>query len=106
VRRSPRFHVTSDAPLTVTIDVRAAGGRVCLLGGAERVFGCGEASVNNDGDTVTTLAQRLVDAFHADVFAPRVDMSQAEINSLDGSAQPTRNPLQTRFGTVPEVPAE
>ena len=103
VRRSPRFHVTSDAPLTVTIDVRAAGGRVCLLGGAERVFGCGEASVTNDADSVQTLAQRLVDAFHADVFAPRVDMSQAEINSLDGSSQSTRNPLETLFGPAPEI---
>ena len=103
LRRSPRFDITSDAPLTITVDVRAAGGRVCLLGGAERVFGCGEASVTNDADSVTTLAQRLVDAFHADVFAPRVDMSQAEINSLDGSAQPTRNPLETLFGPVPEV---
>ncbi|MBP7685259.1 MAG: hypothetical protein KBB95_25305 [Deltaproteobacteria bacterium] len=103
VRRSPRFHVTSDAPLTVSVDVRAAGGRVCLLGGAERVFGCGEASVTNDADSVQTLAQRLVDAFHTDVFAPRVDMSQAEINSLDGSSQSTRNPLETLFGPAPEI---
>lgn len=103
VRRSPRFHVTSDAPLTVSVDVRAAGGRVCLLGGAERVFGCGEASVTNDADSVETLAQRLVDAFHTDVFAPRVDMSQAEINSLDGSGQSTRNPLETLFGPAPEI---
>jgi len=103
VRRSPRFHVTSDAPLTVSVDVRAAGGRVCLLGGAERVFGCGEASVTNDADSVETLAQRLVDAFHHDVFAPRVDMSQAEINSLDGSSQSTRNPLETLFGPAPEI---
>jgi len=103
VRRSPRFHVTSDAPLTVSIDVRAAGGRVCLLGGAERVFGCGEASVTNDADSVATLAQRLVDAFHTDVFAPRVDMSQAEINSLDGSSQTTRNPLETLFGPAPTI---
>ncbi len=103
IRRSPRFHVTSDAPLTVSVDVRAAGGRVCLLGGAERVFGCGEASVTNDADSVQTLAQRLVDAFHTDVFAPRVDMSQAEINSLDGSSQSTRNPLETLFGPAPEI---
>lgn len=103
LRRSPRFDVRSDAPLTAQVDVRAAGGRVCLLGGAGRVFGCGEVSVDHDADDLDVLAQRVVDAFHDDVFAPRVDMSQAEINSLDGSGQGTRNPLETLFGPAPVI---
>lgn len=103
LRRSPRFEVTANAPLTIDVDVRAAGGRVCLLGGAERVFGCGEAGVSQDEDTVEVVAQRIVDAFHTDVFAPRVDMSQAQINSLDGSGTSTRNPLETLFGPAPTI---
>jgi tetratricopeptide (TPR) repeat protein len=103
IRRSPRFQERSDAPLQVQVNVNAGGGRVCLLGGAQRVFGCGEAGVEHDEDDVRSMSERIVSAFHDDVFAPRVDLSQAQINSLDGSTQPSRNPLETLFGPVPVI---
>ena len=59
--------------------------------------------MSQDEDTVEVVAQRIVDAFHTDVFAPRVDMSQAQINSLDGSGTSTRNPLETLFGPAPTI---
>ena len=94
LERSPRLWV-SDQPdaLRVRIDMNAAGGRVCI--DSQRTatqFGCGEANAEAD-DTPDLLVQRVVDDFHLRAFAPRVDLSQADIGSLDGSNQSTRAPL-------------
>jgi len=66
------------------VEATGEGGRICLLGLGGTVLGCGEASAE-EGDDADALATRLVVAFHDEVFAPRVDMSQADANSLDGS---------------------
>ena len=93
LRRSPRFDVTSDASLELRIEATAAGGQVCLLGRGGRVFGCGRAGLEHDDDDRRSLAQRLVDATHEAAFSPRVDLTQADIHSLDGAGGTTRNPL-------------
>lgn len=91
--RSPRLDGDDASPFVVRATADAAGGRVCLLGHEGTVLGCGEAT-SESGDDADRLARRLVEAFHARVFAPRVDLSQADVSSLDGANRTTRDPLE------------
>lgn len=92
MRRSPRFE-SSDDGLRIRID----GGRICLLGRTGAAWGCGEAEPVED-ETARSYRQRIVDAFHEEIFSPRVDLSRIDINSLDGSNRVTRNPLEDLVG--------
>jgi hypothetical protein len=85
--RSPRFERSSNG-LRIQID----GGRICLFGRTGAAWGCSEAGFQED-ETADSHAQRILDSFHAAIFAPRVDLSRIDINSLDGSNRVTRNPL-------------
>jgi len=87
VMRSPRFEASSEG-LRVQVD----GARICLFGRTGAAWGCGEAQPDHD-ETAVGYEQRIVDAFHAEIFSPRVDLSRIDINSLDGSNRITRNPL-------------
>ena len=67
----------------VTGDAREL--RLCLQGRGGRRYGCAEVDlrgVKKEDDQVA----RAVDAFHTKVFAPKIDLTQRDINSLDGSA--------------------
>ena len=88
VLRSPRFE-RSDQGMRIEIE----GARICLFGRTGAAWGCGEADPEPD-ETGTSYAQRVVDAFHAEIFSPRIDLSRIDINSLDGSNRVTRNPLE------------
>lgn len=87
ILRSPRFESSSEG-LRIQVD----GARICLFGRTGAAWGCGEAELEQD-DTGRSYEQRVVDAFHAEIFSPRVDLSRIDINSLDGSNRVTRNPL-------------
>ncbi len=87
VLRSPRFE-SSDEGLRVQVDA----GRICLFGRTGAAWGCSETALEED-ETADNYAQRVVDSFHVQIFAPRVDLSRIDINSLDGSNRVTRNPL-------------
>jgi hypothetical protein len=87
VLRSPRFE-SSDDGLRVQVD----GGQICLFGRTGASWGCSEAPMEDD-DTGGSYEQAIIDAFHSQVFSPRVDLSRIDINSLDGSNRVTRNPL-------------
>jgi len=87
IMRSPRFESSSEG-LRIQVD----GARICLFGRTGAAWGCGEAEPEED-ETGRTYEQRIVDAFHAEIFSPRVDLSRIDINSLDGSNRVTRNPL-------------
>jgi tetratricopeptide (TPR) repeat protein len=81
--RSPRFELGDRG---FVIDVRAdlAQGRACLVGASGAELACGSASAQtNDG--ADALARKLLDDFHERVFAPQVDLSQVDANSLDGT---------------------
>lgn len=80
---SPRFDV-GDRGLVVRIQGDRSRGELCLLGSSGDVLGCGRGEAKSNED-VETLAAKVLAEFHARVFAPRVDMSQADANSLDGS---------------------
>ena len=87
IRRSPRFE-PADEGLVIQVE----SGRICLFGRTGAAWGCGEAGLEED-ETGRSYAQRIVDAFHAEIFSPRIDLSRIDINSLDGSNRVTRNPL-------------
>ena len=91
--RSPRLDVDDSAPLTVQIAATNTSGRVCLVGAGGAVLGCGEAGARS-GDDADALARRIAAAFHGQVFAPRVDLTQADVGSLDGSNRVGRDPLE------------
>jgi tetratricopeptide (TPR) repeat protein len=93
LRRSPRLEPEDTSVFVVRATVEGGGGRICLLGHEGAVLGCGEA-VREAGEDEHSLARRLVASFHARVFAPRVDLSQADVSSLDGANRTTRNPLE------------
>lgn len=89
--RSPRFEV-GDEGLEVRGEVTAASARICLHGASGSVLGCGEATPT-PSEPIEVYAQHLIDDFHRQVFAPRVDLTQADVGSLDGSNRVGRDPL-------------
>ena len=81
--RSPRFLVEDDAPLIVRIQGSDASDlSVCLLTREGTVIRCAYPKSKWKGRDVVS---RLIKEFHALVFAPPIDMTQVELNSLDGS---------------------
>ncbi len=80
---SPRFDL-GDQGLMVEVHADRARGEACLIGvsGAQLACGRAEAKANESADD---LAARLLSAFHDHVFAPPIDLSQVDANSLDGS---------------------
>lgn len=82
--------------LSVRVESDGTSGSACLVGQDGSALGCGRgvAQANDDSDT---LASRIVQDFHDKVFAPRVDMTQADINSLDGTNLVKDDGLKTLF---------
>jgi tetratricopeptide (TPR) repeat protein len=80
---SPRLS-ESDAGLLLRIDADRTSGSACLIGSDHSEIGCGRATAKA-GDDARALASKIVRDFHEKVFAPRIDLGQADINSLDGT---------------------
>jgi len=59
--------------------------RLCLQGRGGRRYACAERDVAAARDDEERVAQ-AIDEFHSRVFAPKIDLTQRDINSLDGSA--------------------
>jgi hypothetical protein len=105
VERSPRFEVV-DQGLPVRIESDGAEARICLYGPRDERIGCGEIERRGNEDA-ERFAQRAIDAFHAGVFAPRVDLSQGAIHSLDGSNRVSRDALDSLIGPLlPSAPGD
>lgn len=83
LRRSPRFH-DAGGGYQVVVDGDDSSGSVCLLGPQRTRLSCAEVKIRPGEDT-GALARRLAAEFHAAAFAPRLDLTQADIRSLDGS---------------------
>ena len=83
LRRSPRFHRASGG-YQVVVDGQDASGSACLYDAQRTRLSCAEVKARA-GEDSEDLARRLVAEFHAATFAPRLDLTQAEIRSLDGS---------------------
>jgi hypothetical protein len=83
LRWSPRFHTAAHG-FELRIEPAGAGWLACLHGPHGALLHCSEAS-RNEAESDREVASRLVGALHAGAFAPRVDLTQADLRSLDGS---------------------
>ncbi len=93
---SPRLD-EGDTGLVLHIEADRSSGSACLVGADRSAIACGRAvaEATDDGDA---LAARIVRDFHTKAFAPRIDMTQSDINSLDGTNLVKDDALQTLFG--------
>jgi hypothetical protein len=80
LRRSPRFR--SDEAAGFVLAVRA--GSACLHAAGGTVLQCARVQPRS-GEDDEARARRLVDELHQRVLAPRIDLSQTDVRSLDGS---------------------
>ena len=95
--RSPRFEVGA-VGFAVDIAPGGAGAEVCLLSATDARLGCGQGGDVDPTADEAARAQAIVSGFHEAVFAPRVDLSQGDIGSLDGSMRTTRDPMDGLLG--------
>lgn len=83
LRRSPRFDDRGHGfRLRVSTDDR--GVRGCLLAPSGALLACGRTAPEPD-EPLARTARRAAIEVHDNVFAPRVDLSQRDLQSLDGS---------------------
>jgi len=93
--RSPRF---AQQPGGLGLNVRAdrAAARVCLSGEQGQVIACAETQAKRT-EAGQEFAARAAQEALQQLFSPRVDLTQMEINSLDGQNLSGRDALQTVF---------
>jgi hypothetical protein len=96
--RSPRLR---ESPRGFRVDVSEQGAtaRACLAGASGVVLGCAEVEVAA-GEEPLASARRLAAAFHRRIFAPRIDLSQADLRALDGSTTVAAEDSRERLGIV------
>jgi tetratricopeptide (TPR) repeat protein len=98
---SPRLRVSSRGGLTLSISGDAQGGRGCLLGPDGSQLSCADVEIKGPTSggatgsagpaaapvamTPKQAARELAARLQEQLFAPRVDLSQADLRSLDGS---------------------
>jgi uncharacterized protein (DUF3084 family) len=58
---------------------------VCIESSSGRRYSCARTEVPEDLERDEQVA-RVIDTFHVKAFAPKIDLTQRDINSLDGSA--------------------
>ncbi len=90
--RSPRF---DDDPAGMPLVINAK--EVCLYSRKGTMMGC-SASVDFAHKRKTLSSSQWAKQFHDEIFAPRVNLTQADANSLDGSNRTVRNPLEQLLG--------
>ena len=81
LENSPRLNIVSDAPFTVRIQSSESSSEICIIG--RKRYGCGRITHAELDDDVDRIAA-AIDAFHDDAFAPKIEMTQMDISSLDG----------------------
>jgi hypothetical protein len=93
--RSPRFTET-DGGLNLSVQVDGGGARVCLSGDQAQQIACAEfeAKALKKGER---YAQRIAEEAQKQLFSPRIDLTQMDINSLDGQNLSGRDALETLF---------
>jgi tetratricopeptide (TPR) repeat protein len=90
-----------DWGLTIRVEADRAAGQACLLDASGSTLSCANERANADGEAQDEFAARLARSFLTTAFAPRIDLSQTDANSLDGSNRVSRDPLRTLFGHEP-----
>jgi len=86
--RSPRLTIGRGDAFTVHIEASGEELSACLRARDGALLNCGVVDADDAeaaGGDVGALAILVADAFHRTVFAPKVELTSADINSLDGS---------------------
>jgi tetratricopeptide (TPR) repeat protein len=94
--RSPRFRAES-SKLSVSVQADKTGGKACLGGGQGQVIACSKDTRARTTDDTHDLAARIAQKFLEQAFVPPVDLTQADITSLDGGNLVERGALDTLF---------
>ena len=89
---SPRFTAV-ERGLALSAETEGTRARVCLHGGSEQVLACADVE-RKSAEGNQAFARRVAAGALEQLFAPRVDLSQGEINSLDGQNLSGRNALE------------
>jgi len=96
LERSPRFIDEWGAPLILEIRGTARDAQICLKRDEGAVIHC-STETRKPKESPKLLAERAVKTFHEQAFSPRLELSQLDINSLDGSNVRTPDALHTLF---------
>lgn len=80
--RSPRLR-SEDGGLTVRIEEKPEGLRMCLYRQRDALHGCAQSKKAEEGQE-ETVAQASR-SFHEMLMSPKLDLTQSDIRSLDGS---------------------
>ncbi len=87
LENSDRFRMSSDAPFVISGVVGDRMVQVCLSSKMGARFACSSMNpkdYSGDSETSPHLAE-IVNNFYHHAFAPKVDISQSDLDSLDGS---------------------
>lgn len=99
IASSPRFDV-EDVGLRVEVEGDADRVRACLSGASGSVLSCADVE-RRSAEAAEAYLARAVREFHEAAFAPRIDLTQTDASSLDGSNTVSRRPLEGLF-SIPE----
>lgn len=97
-------HIASSARFDVDgwgLTVQVQPDQACLVDPSGAVLACADATAGEDGEDADAYRARVARLFLERAFAPRIDLSQTDANSLDGSNRVSRDPLRTMFGHEP-----
>lgn len=96
---SPRFRdVGTGFRVQVTGD--GSNAEACLLDPAGSRVACARTRLSRAGEDDDDLARRLAEEFHDAAFSPRIDLTQADLQSLDGSPTAGGGRAAERFQRV------
>jgi len=82
LERSRRLETGGDDAFRVNVAFGDAELRICLTTADGFRFGCATSEVDKAGEEDVVAA---CDAFHKELFTPKVELTSSDINSLDGS---------------------
>lgn len=84
LRDSPRFSHSRGGGFQVRVEGDSQSGAAFLLNPSGAVLASAQVTPRA-GDTVETLGRRLAQELHEKAFAPKLDLTQADLRTLDGS---------------------
>ncbi len=81
-----RFATSAEAPFRIDVTTRNEDAiEICLRAADGFQFGCKETKFDAKEPDPEVRAEKAVNAFVADIFSPRVELTSSDVNSLDGS---------------------
>jgi hypothetical protein len=98
---SPRLEVGDTAQFTVRVNDVDGRISICLEG--QKTYGCGrikDVDVDEGADVIATA----IDAFHDTAFAPKIELTQSDVSSLDGRStrMGARQAIDSLLGKEPK----